>query len=389
MESQIPKLAETAKNRVLVPPWEQADAFPEKPKGQDYGFCLDGKLVQCASREELIELCRRQGAPATCLVWHPQAPRLVPASEVRFLSVALQERQRSQCKKTAVVGGINTVVFGGLTLLFWKSPSWSWIFCLLLAIGVILLLNGLYSLLALGQASGSDYECSVSAGRYRAWVVSRGILFTWVLLAALSGVFILAWLHGFSDAEKLAGLDKPAVWRGQWWRLLTGPLLPGNGIHFLFAAAALIALGRFMEVLASRYYLALVFFTAALAGSVCSLFLQPDTPSVGAGGGLLGLAGFLAVLGIQRKHFLPPGFAKSIAAIIALLAAMEIVAHPFMDDAANLGGLLAGLVLGGLLINPRTPILPLRTPNLVRTAGLVMLLTTLTMAGYSMVRLWR
>jgi membrane associated rhomboid family serine protease len=65
-----------------------------------------------------------------------------------------------------------------------------------------------------------------------------------------------------------------------------------------------------MEFVASRYHLCLIFLLSALCGSFFSLFLLPNTTSAGASGGLMGLVGFLAMMGYRRKEKLPRGFFK-------------------------------------------------------------------------------
>jgi membrane associated rhomboid family serine protease len=208
-----------------------------------------------------------------------------------------------------------------------------------------------------------------------------------LLLVVISIVFAMECVKGFSTSAKLAGLDKSAVWHGEWWRLFTAPLLHGNPVHFLFNALALVGLGRLMEVLASKFYLVLVFAIAALTGSVFSLLLLPGVTSVGASGGLLGLIGFLAVLGIRRKQSLPPGFAKSIAINIALLAMMGIIAFSLIDNAAHLGGLVAGLVLGQWLVSRGDPSIPLQTAPAIKIGGTIALMLVFGFTVFAAVRI--
>jgi len=363
-------------NSFFVPPWEKEDAFPEKPADKDYGYILHGKFVGC-SREELIGKCRSRDLPQIHLVWHPGSPRVVPALQTEFLLDALRDRTRGELKTAIGVGLVSTFVWGGLGLLSGgHGRSFAWMLLLVITTGVIPMVSGIYGLKKLKYSDATLTAEGMAVERYGAWVLSRRILFTWLLLGGIGGVFVLECIYGFQESTKAAGLDKRAVWRGEWWRLCTGPLLHANVMHFVFNVSALIGLGRLMEVLASRYYLALVFAVSALAGSIFSLLLLPDVISVGASGGLLGLIGFLAVLGSKRKQVLPPGFAKSLAINVAIIAAMGILAFSIIDNAAHLGGFLAGIILGYYLVNPREQSLPLQDGTKIKAAGILALIVT-------------
>lgn len=89
-----------------------------------------------------------------------------------------------------------------------------------------------------------------------------------------------------------------------------------------------------------------------LAGSVFSLYLSSD-PSVGASGGILGLAGFL-FMACRRPGALPlADVPMAVATTACLTAFIGIVAYDLFDNAAHLGGLLAGLGLGWIIKNPK------------------------------------
>jgi membrane associated rhomboid family serine protease len=127
-------------------------------------------------------------------------------------------------------------------------------------------------------------------------------------------------------------------------------MLHGGILHFWMNFAALESLGRTMETRAPRAWVPLVFLLSALAGGAASLALPPDVASVGASGGLLGMFGFLAVMAYRRKRHLPEGFLKGLLINIALIAVVGVAAYRFIDNAAHAGGLLAGLLIGLLVI---------------------------------------
>ncbi len=196
---------------------------------------------------------------------------------------------------------------------------------------------------------------------------------------AVVGVVQLA--VGLDHSVASAGIVKPAIWQGEIWRLLTGTLLHANMLHFLFNAMALLGLGKLVEVLTHRAYTTTVFVLTALVGSICSLLWLPAKPSVGASGGILGLLGFLIVFGYTRRYLLPPGFLRGLLRSVAYIVAIGLLAYNVIDNAAHLGGLLSGLVLGMALIRKQSRSIPLRVSRLTGflgiLAGIALLLVTL------------
>jgi membrane associated rhomboid family serine protease len=150
-----------------------------------------------------------------------------------------------------------------------------------------------------------------------------------------------------------AALVKDAVRSGEVWRLLTAELMHGHPLHFLFNFMALLAVGRLVEMHGHPLYVPAVFLVSALCASASSFLFSAAPISVGASGGIMGLIGFLAVIGIRRRHVVPRGFLKSIAMSIALTAATGLVAYHFIDNAAHAGGLLGGVLLGLVYIGRR------------------------------------
>jgi membrane associated rhomboid family serine protease len=193
---------------------------------------------------------------------------------------------------------------------------------------------------------------------------------TWTLLSIIGTVGALQLLVDFDRSVRIAGLVKSELRHGQWWRLFTAPFLHGNLIHFIFNASALLGLGRLTEALAGRSRLATVFAASAIGGSVFSLFLMPHSISVGASGGLLGLIGFLLVLGYRRRSLLPPGFVRAFVINVALVVVMGIVAFSIIDNASHLGGFLCGATAAAIMVRPQGS-LPLQSSRRSKVAGIV------------------
>jgi membrane associated rhomboid family serine protease len=149
------------------------------------------------------------------------------------------------------------------------------------------------------------------------------------------------------QSAEVAGLVKPLVWKGEYWRLLTSATLHGIfPLHLYFNAQALYGFGSLIETLSNRAHLAMVFLLSIIGGGLLSLFFMPDVVSIGASGGIMGLIGYMAIYGYRRKRQLPPDFLKSMLVNIGFIAAFGIVAYQIIDNFGHLGGLLTGAAYG-------------------------------------------
>lgn len=390
-------------------PWETEECFPEKPPGSAYGYWERGKPVAC-SQEELQTRCSGLERPGVELVWHPDAPRLVTVWSVPFLQGALRTREKATIQHNLKLAAFNVLVF---CLFGINARGHGGYFTLFLFFGFFFGIFPLYQswreLRRFDQIKWDSAAESNPFDRYDAWVGSRPAPMTWSLLGIITYIGLLGlsmgiisltqvidsaglqspWTRiltspgrtleflleasnaGFAHSTQTAGLVKSAVREHhQWWRLFTAPFLHGSLLHFLFNASALVGLGRLVEALAGWTRLALVFAISALGGSLLSLYLMPHATSVGASGGLLGLIGFLLVLGYRRKALLPPEFVRLFVMNVALVVVMGIVARGVIDNAAHLGGFLCGVLAGALMV-PAAGRLPLPATSFSKTAGIL------------------
>lgn len=202
--------------------------------------------------------------------------------------------------------------------------------------------------------------------RFETWLGWQKAPFTKVFLGlitivALAQILSHARAQGFTailsifhnwDGQQAAGLVKQQYFTGAWWRLLTAPFLHGNIIHFLMNAAALMYLGKRLEVFARWPHLPLVFlFASAVGGESSARFVTAN--SVGASGGLMGWLGFLLVFETLHNRLVPRTARKRLAAGVAITALIGIIGFRFVDNAAHAGGLIAGM-LYAVIVFPHT-----------------------------------
>jgi rhomboid protease GluP len=152
------------------------------------------------------------------------------------------------------------------------------------------------------------------------------------------------------DAIKAAGLVKPAVRNGEIWRLFTATLMHANFMHFWLNFLALLHFSRIIEQTVQRAFVPLVFVLAAPVGSIFSVLFYPNTTSIGASGGLMGLLGFITIAAYFDKTRYPPRYLRQMIEAIVLIGVFGLVGFAFVDNAGHFGGLVGGVFLGWLFL---------------------------------------
>jgi membrane associated rhomboid family serine protease len=176
-------------------------------------------------------------------------------------------------------------------------------------------------------------------------VLTLGLLSTIVVVTGIQFV-----TTPLPTAVAIAGLVKPVTRGGEWWRLLSATYLHGNLWHLGANAAALLALGRLIETYDRPLRVSVIYLAAALGGGLLSTLVS-DTPSIGASGGILGLAGYLIVVAGRQPGATPPWIRKEMLSVLGWTAVMGIVAYVFIDNVAHLGGAVTGAVIGAVAVS--------------------------------------
>ncbi len=327
--------------------WRELHPPRPKPPGVDYGFLSARGEPVASTRQNLLHLVRTRALPS--LAWSPETPEMVPPWEVPFVLDALRNEIAGRARREL---RITTGGSAALVLAFWALTPPMLALMLTGVVGALLVL-----------LIGSVRRRVRQAERLSAEELSRGfdalveqrteealpIPATRSLALPIAAVGAVQ-LFAFAASIEAGSLHREAVAAGEGWRLLTAPMLHGGILHFWMNYAALENLGRTMETRGPRAWVPLVFLASALAGGAASLALPPDVRSVGASGGLMGMFGFLAVMGFRRKRDLPEGFLKGLLINIAFIAVVGAAAYQFIDNAAHAGGLLAGVLIGLLAV---------------------------------------
>jgi len=166
--------------------------------------------------------------------------------------------------------------------------------------------------------------------------------------------------HPYDPVLLALGMKGDAVFAGQWWRLLTAIFVHIDLYHLLSNLCFLLLFGSIAESVFERAgYLAL-WLLAGIAGSMSQLLaLSPRYYGFGASGVAFGLVGALWTASSLERV----GSATIVRrwAVVLLLAFFILLGflpdwiHARSFNAAHLGGLLAGMILGLVIPVGRTP----------------------------------
>ena len=134
--------------------------------------------------------------------------------------------------------------------------------------------------------------------------------------------------------------------QGQWWRLVTAMFLHAGIFHIGMNLWCLFDLGPMAESLFAKSKFIVLYLVTGVIGFLFSFWWSPFGTSVGASGAILGLVGVL--IGASFHH---GGMGRTFRAQLwrwVIYIFIFGLLFP-VDNAAHLGGLVSGLLLGYLV----------------------------------------
>ncbi|MBI5331480.1 MAG: rhomboid family intramembrane serine protease [Betaproteobacteria bacterium] len=187
------------------------------------------------------------------------------------------------------------------------------------------------------------------------WVVAALLLANLLVYLAL-GMSGAGWVT--ADPARLIENGSnfaPYTLDGEPWRLFTAMFLHGGLLHLLVNLYTLYDLGRLAEKLFGRLGFLALYLLAGLAGGIASVWWNPWVNSVGASGAIFGVMGGLLVYLLDQRNGVPASVMKPHAISILAMTGYTVaygLTHDHIDNAAHIGGFLAGMVCGLCLGHP-------------------------------------
>ncbi len=193
----------------------------------------------------------------------------------------------------------------------------------------------------------------------------RQVPVTVALIMANTAVFVVMLAFGAGLWHSANGVQLawganfgPATQDGQWWRLLTALFIHFGLVHLALNMFALWDIGRLVERLFGRTRFALLYLGSGVIGNLLSLVVQGNQAvSGGASGAIFSLYGALLVFLWRERRQVHASefrwlFGGSLFFTVLMLGMGFVV--PGIDNAAHGGGLVAGVLLGHVLLRPWT-----------------------------------
>jgi rhomboid protease GluP len=198
---------------------------------------------------------------------------------------------------------------------------------------------------------------TVNEDRFLRALFARSNPFTMIFIGVNIGVFVLMCLAGGFAVTSV----NPEVLRGfgakqnnliaeqhEYWRLITAIFIHIGIIHLLLNNYALWIIGQEIERIYGSARFVVLYLVTGVIGSLGSYVFNPQATSAGASGAIFGLFGVMATFAFKYRREIPKRLSQEIRRRVLPIIAINLVfgfSVKIVDNAAHVGGLLAGIAL--------------------------------------------
>ncbi|HYG98429.1 MAG TPA: rhomboid family intramembrane serine protease [Terriglobales bacterium] len=212
----------------------------------------------------------------------------------------------------------------------------------------------------------------------------RGPLVMYVIFGINAAVFLAMALSGSplvtgpprQELLQWGANFGPLTLSGEWWRLLSAVFVHIGLIHFAFNMWCLWDLGTLAEGLYGRWTFGAIYLLTGIAASLTTIWWSPLRTSAGASGAIFGIAGALIASLKLGEFSVPSEQIRGVTRSVMLFAVYNLAfgaVSARTDNAAHVGGFVAGLALGALTakIAPESDLTAKRVVLILATALLL------------------
>lgn len=203
------------------------------------------------------------------------------------------------------------------------------------------------------------------AFRARLDAATPRLVVTPALLALNIAVFIAMVAAGISvtggraeEYLRFGANFAPLTTGGEWWRVVSAAFVHFGIVHLAFNMWALWDSGRLTEKLYGNAWFAMLYLFAGACGSLGSMLWKQNVISAGASGAVFGVFGALLAYLARERHSIPAATFDHLRASTAVFVAYSLFygfTQAGIDNAAHVGGLAGGFVMGLVMARPLDP----------------------------------
>ena len=207
--------------------------------------------------------------------------------------------------------------------------------------------------------TGAEQSAREAAKEYRFFsaLFSRSNPFTMIFIGINVGVFVLMGLAGgfnltSANPEVLIGFGAKQndliANHHQYWRLITSIFIHIGFIHLFLNNYALWIIGQEIEQIYGSARFVVLYLVSGMVGSAGSYVFSPEATSAGASGAIFGLFGVMATFAFKYRKEIPKALSRDIMRRVLPIIAINLAfgfSVAIVDNAAHIGGLLAGIIL--------------------------------------------
>lgn len=205
-------------------------------------------------------------------------------------------------------------------------------------------------------------------------------IITYAIIVMCVVLFAMMYLFGNGSEDSLTLINFGAnidilTKSGQYYRLFTSIFLHIGIIHLFCNMYSLYTIGKEIEGVFGKWKYLVIYVLSGVCGSILSLVFSENTISAGASGAIFGLLGSILYFGYHYRTYLGASIKSSILPVIILNLVIGFL-NPGIDNAAHIGGLIAG-VLSSMLVG-----VPGKSSKIERINGIILTIIYISFISY-------